>query len=79
MWIQPLGWREPLEEEMAAHSSNLAWEIPWTEGPGWPMVHGVTKSQTRLSIHKHNYYKHTCCLHANLVVERDLCISRLYQ
>ena len=64
MWIQPLGWKEPLEEEMATHSSNLAWEIPWTEEPGWPMVHGVTKSQTRLSIHKHNYYKHTCCLQA---------------
>ena len=26
---------DPLEEEMAAHSSVLAWEIPWTEEPGW--------------------------------------------
>ena len=31
---QFLGWEDPLEEEMAAHSSILAWEIPWTEEPG---------------------------------------------
>ena len=29
-----LGWENPLEEEMATHSSILAWEIPWTEEPG---------------------------------------------
>ena len=29
-----LGWEDPLEEEMAAHSSILAWEILWTEEPG---------------------------------------------
>ena len=28
------GWEDPLEKEMATHSSNLAWEIPWTEEPG---------------------------------------------
>ena len=28
------GWEDPLEKEMATHSSILAWEIPWTEGPG---------------------------------------------
>ena len=33
MQVQSLGW-EDLEEEMAAHSSTLAWEIPWTEEPG---------------------------------------------
>ena len=33
-WVQPLGWEEPLEEEMAAHSSILIWEIQWTEEPG---------------------------------------------
>ena len=32
--IRSLGWEDPLEEEMATHSSNLAWEIPWTEEPG---------------------------------------------
>ena len=33
MWVQSLGWEDPLEEEMATHSSILAWEIPWTEEP----------------------------------------------
>ena len=34
MWIQSLGQEDPLEEEMATHSRNLAWRIPWTEEPG---------------------------------------------
>ena len=29
-----LGWEDPLEREMATHSSTLAWKIPWTEEPG---------------------------------------------
>ena len=33
-WVQPLGQEDPLENEMATHSSVLAWEIPWTEEPG---------------------------------------------
>ena len=32
--VQSLGWEDPLEKEMATHSSILAWEIPWTEEPG---------------------------------------------
>ena len=32
--VQPLGWEDPLEEEMATHSSILAWRIPRTEEPG---------------------------------------------
>ena len=37
MWetqVQSLGWEDPLEKEMATHSSTLAWKIPWTEEPG---------------------------------------------
>ena len=34
MWVQPLGWEDPLEKEMASCFSILAWEIPWTEEPG---------------------------------------------
>ena len=33
-WVQSLGWEDPLEKEMATHSSILAWKIPWTEEPG---------------------------------------------
>ena len=41
-WVQSLSWEDPLEEEMATHSSIFAWEIPAT-------VHGIKKTQTRLS------------------------------
>ena len=34
IWIQSLGQEDPLEKEMATHSSILAWRIPWTEKPG---------------------------------------------
>ena len=47
-WVQCLGWEDPLEEEMATHSSNLAWEIPWTEEPGALQYTGSQKSQTQL-------------------------------
>ena len=33
-WVQSPGWEDPLEKEMATHSSILAWRIPWTEEPG---------------------------------------------
>ena len=34
-WVSFLGWEDPLEKEMATHSSVLARRIPWTEKPGW--------------------------------------------
>ena len=37
MWetqVQSPGWEDPLEKEMATHSSTFAWKIPWTEEPG---------------------------------------------
>ena len=46
MQVQSPGQEDPLEEEMATHSSILSWEIPKTEKPA---VHGVIKSQTQLS------------------------------
>ena len=50
IWVQSLGREDPLEEEMAAHSSILPWEIPWTEEPEGLQFVG-SKSQTRLSVH----------------------------
>ena len=44
-----LGGQDPLEEELAAHSSIPAWEIPWTEEPGRLQSMGPQKSQTRVS------------------------------
>ena len=34
IWVRSLGQEDPLEKEMAIHSSTLAWKIPWTEEPG---------------------------------------------
>ena len=34
MWVRSLVWEDPLEKEMATHSSILAWDIPWMEEPG---------------------------------------------
>ena len=46
MEVSSLGQEDPLEKEMANHSSILAWKIPWTEEPGGAAVHGITKSRT---------------------------------
>ena len=44
--VGSLSWEDPLEEEMAKHSSILARIIPWTEEPGRLQVHGVTEGWT---------------------------------
>ena len=46
--VLSLSQEDPLEKETATHSSILAWEIPWTEEPGW-LLHGVSESWTQLS------------------------------
>ena len=58
-WVQYPGWEDPLEKGKATHSSILAWRIPWT-------VHGVAKSQTRLS-----YFHFALCIQLILI----LCFS----
>ena len=50
--VRSLGWEDPLEKEMATHSSTLAWKIPWTEETGrlyspW----GPKKSDTTEQLH----------------------------
>ena len=54
MQIPSPGWQDPLEKEMATHSSTLAWKIAWAEKQ---RVHGVPKSRTQLSMHT--------CMHAH--------------
>ena len=49
IWVQSLGWEDPLEKEMATHFNILAWEIPWIEEPGGLQSLELQKSQTRLS------------------------------
>ena len=48
-WDQFPGWEDSLEKGMATHSSILAWRIPMDRGAWQATVHGVAKSQTRLS------------------------------
>ena len=49
-WVRLLDWEDPLEKEMATHSSIPAWKIPRTEELGWlcPQVHGVTRVRHHL-------------------------------
>ena len=48
--VRSLGWEDPLEKEMATHSSILAWEIPWTERVGHsPWVHKESDTTERLT------------------------------
>ena len=47
-WVQFLGQEDPLENEMATHSSILAWKIAWTEQPG--RLQGIAKRRIRLTL-----------------------------
>ena len=41
-WVRSPGWEDPLEKEMATHSSTLVWKMPWTEEPGRLQSMGLT-------------------------------------
>ena len=49
-WVQSLGWEDPLEKEMATHTSIPAWRIPMDRGAWRATVHGVAKSRTQLKL-----------------------------
>ena len=85
MWetrVQSLGWEDPLEKEMATHSSNLAWEIPWTEEPGGPQSMGLkeldlTERLTHLILHKLLSIVPcaiTCMCRASQVAQDPVCV-----
>ena len=57
--VQSLGWEDPLEKEMATHSSNLAWGIPWTEEPGGLQSKGFQKVRHD-SVTKHSTAHMSC-------------------
>ena len=50
-WVQSLAWEDPLEEDLATHSSVLVWRIPMDGEAWWATVHGVTKSRAQLTKH----------------------------
>ena len=52
-WVRSLGWEDPLEKEMATHSSILAWRIPWTEELGGLQSTGRKELDTTERLHFH--------------------------
>ena len=58
--VQSLGWKDPLEKEMATHSSILAWKIPWTEEPGTLQSIG-SQIRTQLSNYHMSLLLQQCC------------------
>ena len=52
-WVRSLGQEEPLEKEMATHSSILAWRTPWTEELGGLQSMGRKESDTTERLHLH--------------------------
>ena len=55
-WVGSLGWKEPLEKEMASHSSILAWRLPWTEEPGGLQSVGSQESDTTERLNHHHMF-----------------------
>ena len=55
MRVPSLGWEDALEEEMATHSSVLAWESPWTEEPGRLQSMGLQRGRHNLVPKQHQY------------------------
>ena len=54
-WFQSLGQEDPLEKEMATHSSTLDWRIPWAEDPGGLQSIGSEESDTAEQLSTHKY------------------------
>ena len=55
-WVRFLGWEDPLEKEMAIHSSTLAWKIPWTEEPERRQSMGLQRVDTTERLHFHFHF-----------------------
>ena len=56
--VLPIGWEDPLEEEVATHSSILGWEIPWTEQLG-RLLNVVTKPPPKIIFIYFVFYQST--------------------
>ena len=69
-WVQSLGQEDPLEEGMAAHSSILAWRIPWTEEPGWLQSIRCKESDTTEAT------EHTC-MHISYIFKNSVYIYKI--
>ena len=52
--VQPLGWEDPLQEELASRASVLAWRIPGTERPGGLLSQGCKEADTPEQLNPHS-------------------------
>ena len=68
--VQSLGREDPLEKEMATHSSILAWRIPWTEEPGWLQSMGLKRVG-------HNWVTNTFSKVLGAVIDAEGTVLRL--
>ena len=70
--VQSLGWEDPLEKEMATHSSILAWRIPWTEEPGRLQSLGSQRVRhdraTNTHTHTHTYKFYWFCFSQKSII-----------
>ena len=57
MWVWSVGREDPLEDEMATHSSILAWEIPWTVEPGGLQSMGLQRIEHDLEAKQQQHDK----------------------
>ena len=82
MWVRSLGWVDPLEKEMATHSSILVWKIPQTEEPGGLQSRGLWKSQTRLSKHRWDdswfIMTNFCCMAKQFSYTECICVPSFF-
>ena len=67
-WVQTLGWEDPLEKEMATHSSILAWESPGTEEPGGLQSMGLQRVRPDLVTEHTCIYRISCHLHIMIIL-----------
>ena len=57
MWVQSLGWEDPLQKEMATHFQYSCLENPMDKGAWWAIVHGVAESDMSDFTHIQDYRK----------------------
>ena len=73
IWVQFLGWEDPLEKEITSHSSILAWRIPWTEEHGGLQSMGSQELDMTERLNHHHHQEHKLCVCLLIQVCSTLC------
>ena len=60
--VRSLGWEDPLEKEMATHSSTLAWKLPWLEEPGGLQSMGLLRVRHDWVTNTFSFKENNICL-----------------